>query len=200
MEVGSMDLDLDPSRGSDPTAGIFHDSPPWSRRLRLAASAWLVLHLGAIIIAPAAVGPSSELIQSAWDLFQPYIQVLYLNHGYHFFAPEPGESTLLSYEAERPDGTVVRGRLPDRATSPRLLYHRYFMLTEHMKDASEELTALWHRSYADQIGRETGASVVRLTKQTHLLSGMERIREGGTLDDPESYEDEPLGEFPCEGD
>ncbi len=171
----------------------------WKRRLRWAVNAWLVFHLGAIIIAPAAVGPSSELVHSAWDIFQPYIQTLYLNHGYHFFAPEPEESTLLSYQAERPDGTVVRGRLPDPATSPRLLYHRYFMLTEHMKDAPEELTELWHRSYAEQIGRETGASTVKLTRQTHLLSSMERIREGGKLDDPESFEDEPLGEFPCEG-
>ncbi|MFO0892598.1 MAG: hypothetical protein U0790_26080 [Isosphaeraceae bacterium] len=171
----------------------------WSRRFRWAVSAWLAFHLAAIIIAPAAVGPSSELVHSAWDLFQPYIQILYLNHGYHFFAPEPQESTLVAYEAERPDGTVVRGRLPDRATTPRLLYHRYFMLTEHMNDAPEELAGLWHRSYAEQIGRETGASEVRLIKQTHLLSSMERIREGGRLDDPESFEDEPLGDFPCEG-
>jgi hypothetical protein len=162
-------------------------------------SAWLVFHLGAIIIAPAAVGPSSELVQSAWDLFHPYIQILYLNHGYHFFAPEPEESTLLAYEAVRPDGEVVRGRVPDRATSPRLLYHRYFMLTEHMKDAPEELAELWHRSYAEQIGRETGASSVRLTQQTHLLPSMERIRDGGRLDDPASYEDQPLGDFPCDG-
>ena len=37
---------------------------------------------------------------------------MYLNHGYHFFAPEPTESTLLSFQAERPDGTVVNGQHP----------------------------------------------------------------------------------------
>ena len=118
---------------------------------------WLVFHLAAIIIAPAAVGPSSELVHAAWDCFQPYLELLYLNHGYHFFAPEPEESTLLSYEAERPDGTVVRGRIPDPAIGPRLLYHRYFMLTEHMRNAPDELRDLWHRSYAEQIGRQYGA-------------------------------------------
>ena len=112
---------------------------PRRRYLRLAVNLWLVFHLAAIIIAPAAVGPASDLVLAAWDQFQPYLEVLYLNHGYHFFAPEPEESTLLVFEAERADGTVVRGRIPDRATQPRLLYHRYFMLTEHMKDASEEL-------------------------------------------------------------
>jgi hypothetical protein len=169
------------------------------RYLRWVISAWLIFHLTAIVVAPLAVGPTSDLVQSAWDLFQPYIQILYLNHGYHFFAPEPEESTLLAYEAERPDGSVVRGRLPDRSIAPRLLYHRYFMLTEHMRDATEELQALWQDSYAQQIGRETGAKLVRLTGQSHLLPSMERVREGGRLNDPESYEDHPLGEFTCDG-
>ena len=166
--------------------------------MRWVISVWLVFHLAAIIIAPAAVGPSSELVHAAWDFFQPYLEILYLNHGYHFFAPEPEESTLLSYEAERPDGTVIRGRHPRPGLSPRLLYHRYFMLTEHMRDAPEELRDLWHRSYAEQIGREYGASRVSLIQQTHLLPTRERIREGGRLSDPESYEDQPLGDFPCD--
>ena len=126
------------------------------------------------------------------------MEILYLNHGFHFFAPEPEESTLLSYEAERPDGTVIRGRIPDPAVSPRLLYHRYFMLTEHMRNAPEDLQDLWHRSYAAQIGRQYGASRVSLVRQTHLLSTRERIREGGRLSDPESYEDHPLGDFRCD--
>jgi hypothetical protein len=167
--------------------------------LRLAVNLWLVFHLAAIIIAPAAVGPASDLVLSAWDQFQPYLEVLYLNHGYHFFAPEPEESTLLVFEAERADGTVVRGRIPDRSTQPRLLYHRYFMLTEHMNDASEELRPIWYESYAQHIGRQYGAVKVRLIKQTHLLPTRERILEGGRLSDPESYEDETLGEFPCDG-
>lgn len=195
-----MGLNLDLGSESDVDADASGAS--WWRRSRIvrwAVNAWLMLHLGALLIAPSAVGPSSDLIHSAWDLFQPYIQVLYLNHGYHFFAPEPGESTLLAYEAERADGTVIRGRLPDRSTSPRLLYHRYFMLTEHMRDAPEELAGLWYKSYAEQIGRETGASLVRLTQQTHLLPSMERIRAGGRLNDPEGYEDQPLGEFRCDG-
>jgi hypothetical protein len=180
---------------------LSQDTLPRSRRryLRLAVNLWLVFHLAAIIIAPAAVGPASDLVLAAWDRFQPYLEVLYLNHGYHFFAPEPEESTLLVFEAERADGTVVRGRIPDRETQPRLLYHRYFMLTEHMKDASEELRPIWYESYAQHIGRQYGATRVRLIKQTHLLPTRERILEGGRLSDPESYEDQPLGEFPCDG-
>ena len=171
--------------------------PGLSRPLRWAISVWLVWHLGAIIIAPSAVGPSSDLVHAAWDFFGPYVELLYLNHGYHFFAPEPEESTLVAYEAERPDGTIIRGRVPDRAISPRLLYHRYFMLTEHMRDAPKEFRELWYRSYADQIGRQYGASRVALIRQTHFLPTRERILQGGRLTDPEGYEDQPLGDFSC---
>ena len=173
---------------------------PGRRPLRWALNSWLVFHLAAIIIAPASVSPSSELIHSAWDLVHPYLQILYLNHGNQFFAPEPSESTLLAFEAERDDGTVIRGRIPDRTTWPRLLYHRHFMLTEHMTDAPAELQPLWHESYARQLGNQFGARRVRLTQQTHLLPSMERVRAGGRLDDPEGYEQQPLGVFRCDGD
>jgi hypothetical protein len=166
------------------------------RWLRRAVSLWLVFHVAAIIIAPAAVAPASELAREACRFFEPYLGVLYLDHGYHFFAPEPAESTLLAYVAEREDGTVVRGRIPDRKTQPRLLYHRYFMLTEHMNDAPEDLERLWHESYAEHIAREHGAARVTLIQQTHKLPTMERIREGARLDDPESYDERELGVFP----
>ena len=172
---------------------------PTQRFFRRLLSIWLLFHCAAIVIAPAAVSPSSDLVQEAWGWFQPYLQVLYLDHGYHFFAPEPAESTLLLYEAKRPDGTFVRGHIPDRSTQPRLLYHRYFMLTEHMNDAPEELANLWHESYAGHIGRKYGASEVTLFKQTHNLPTMERVRSGGRLTDQDSYEEESLGTFPCEG-
>jgi hypothetical protein len=182
-------LDADPGAAQASGRGF------WRR----AVNCWLVIHLAAMIIAPAAVAPSSEVIRRAWGVFQPYIEVLFLDHGYHFFAPEPAESTLLAFAAERADGTVVRGRIPDRRTQPRLLYHRYFMLTEHMNDAPEEVRQLWYDSYAQHIGRKFGAATVALFKQTHNLPTMERVREGGRLTDPESYEEEPLGTFRCDG-
>jgi hypothetical protein len=166
------------------------------RWLRGAVSLWLAFHLCAIIIAPAAVAPASELARDVCGFFQPYLGALYLDHGYHYFAPEPAESTLLAYVAEREDATLVRGRIPDRTTQPRLLYHRYFMLTEHMNDAPEDVERLWHESYAEHIAREHGARRVALIQQTHKLPSMERIRGGGRLDDLESYDERELGVFP----
>jgi hypothetical protein len=166
------------------------------RFVRWGVNLWLVSHLAAIVVAPA-VSPSSPLIQSVWNVFHSYLELLYLNNGYHFFAPEPGNSTLISYAAERPDGTVVRGRIPDPQTVPRLLYHRYFMLTEHTSDAPEELKQEWLESYAECIGQKYGATQVSLTGQIHVLPTMEMVRNGVRLDDPSSYQDEPLGVFQC---
>jgi hypothetical protein len=175
-------------------------SPPATgghRFLRLAVNAWLVLHVAAIIIAPAAISPSSDLVQAGWDMFQPYLQILDLNHGYHFFAPEPGDSTLLAFEAQRADGTVISGRIPNRSIVPRLLYHRHFMLTEQMKDAPAALQQEWVGSYAEHLCQKYGAARVKLTGQIHHLPTMEMVRAGMRLDDPSSYEDEDLGSFEC---
>ncbi len=168
------------------------------RVVKCAASLAIVYHLGAILSAPASAPPSSELMGSAWEFFSPYLQFLYLNHGHHFFAPEPSTSTLLSYTAEREDGTVVAGRIPSRDTIPRLLYHRHFMLTEHMNQAPDELRDVWYQSYAHHIGRKTGAVKVGLTKQTHMLPSIEDIRDGVRLNDPATYEEQPLGVFQCD--
>ena len=184
---------LSPRPGPDPAP-----RRPGARLLRWAVSVWLVFHLAAIIIAPASVGPSSELVRSAWGVFQPYLQFLYLNHGYHFFAPEPAESTLLAFVAERDDGTVVRGRIPDRTIRPRLLYHRYFMLTEHMTRRRRSSRSSGMSRTPKHIGHKYGATRVSLTQQTHNLPTMEMVRNGGRLDDPASYEEQPLGVFRCD--
>jgi hypothetical protein len=165
--------------------------------LRWAVNCWLVFHLAAIIIAPATVAPTSELIEATWSVFRPYLQLMYLNHGYHFFAPEPSESTLLSYQAERPDGTKVSGHIPTRQALPRLLYHRHFMLTEHLRDAPEALRQEMLESYAEHLCRTYGAARVELTGHLHNLPTREDVRNGIKLNNPESYESGSFGVFEC---
>jgi hypothetical protein len=170
------------------------------RVLRWAVNCWLVYHLAAIIIAPASVAPTSELINSTWRIFQPYLELLYLNHGYHFFAPEPAASTLISYEAERPDGTKVAGHFPSRKIQPRLLYHRHFMLTEHLhaaelREEPDELLQEWVKSYADHIRTKYGAVRVKLTGHVHGLPSREDVLGGVKLNDPASYESSEFGVF-----
>src|SRR5262249_14062429 len=167
------------------------------RILKSVVSLILVLHFSAIIIAAASVSPSSDLARSAWKLVQPYLELLYLNHGYHYFAPEPSQSTLLAFEAERADGSIVHGRIPDRSIKPRLLHHRHFMLTERMPTEPPELVDAWYASYARHLGHKFQAKRVGLTRVTHFLPTAEMVRGGVRLDDPRSYEEQPIRVFPC---
>jgi hypothetical protein len=117
---------------------------------------WLFLlpvavHLLAVFSEPFHFFSRSE-IQTAPDAallrtwLHPYSQWMYLDHGYFFFAPNPGPGHLLRIAAsddplpqvsdrrfdddEATSDAVVK-LLPDRRSQmPRLLYHRFFMLSE----------------------------------------------------------------------
>jgi hypothetical protein len=158
---------------------------------------WLVYHLAAIVLAPWSVPPASRLVQNSWRTVGAYDQILFLNHGYHYFAPEPGNSTLVAYVLEMPDGSLQTGRIPNRDIRPRLLYHRHFMLTESLAsdDLSPSVRTELIRAMARELCREHHAQRVTLSRVTHRLPSMEFVRAGGALDDPESYTEEPLGTF-----
>jgi hypothetical protein len=169
------------------------------RFVRWVASLWALLHFTAIVAAAASSGPTySGLVGGVWTCFRPYLQIFYLNHGYQFFAPEPAPSTLLDFEVEAADGTIVaRGRVPDSSLRPRLLYQRYLLLTEHIAVAPPMLQKHWYISYARHLCRRYGAAKVRLTRLTHYAPTMEMFKNGTPLDDPVNYREESLGTFSC---
>ncbi|MFO1008152.1 MAG: hypothetical protein U0929_19490 [Planctomycetaceae bacterium] len=160
-------------------------------------SLWLCYHFAGLIVSPASIPPSSQLVRNCWRYCGPYLQALYMNQGHHFFAPDPGASTLVSYMVERPDGTKVEGQIPNRAISPRLLYHRHFMLTESLAniDSNSRAYSLLVRSLARELCAENGGEAITLTRVTHLLPSPEWIRAGERIDDPSHYEQQPLGRF-----
>jgi hypothetical protein len=170
----------------------------WSRPTGFVlVNVWLVYHLAAIALAPWSVPPASRLIQNSWRAVRVYDQALFLNHGYHYFAPEPGDSALLGYVLEMPDGSLQTGRIPNRKMRPRLFYHRHFMLTESLAsdDFSPKVRSELVRAMASELCREHGARSVTLSRVSHQLPTMEFVRAGGALDDPEKYSEEPLGRF-----
>lgn len=118
-------------------------SAPW----QIAISVVVSLHLLAVFLPPLTMasrtaGGASPLAQPLYQAMLPYIDALYLNHGYFFFAPEPGPSHLVRYEADLGSGkSPIVGQLPDRTTQwPRLLYHRHFMMTETLTQFYEPLS------------------------------------------------------------
>lgn len=111
-----------------------------SRRTRFAISVLVIGHLWAVVGRPfefATQGPFGTS-PSASMFFQPvrgYSQFAYLDHGYAFFAPEPGPSHFFQAALKPPQGERFERKFPDLSDQwPRLLYHRHFMLAEFLND------------------------------------------------------------------
>lgn len=104
----------------------------WSASKRFWISLLILFHLFCVSLAPlAAVDPRPNLAVDMQRVLRPYSESLYLLHGYRFFAPEPGPSHVLRYQITQESGSVIEGQFPDREGHwPRLLYHRWFMLSE----------------------------------------------------------------------
>ena len=102
---------------------------------KAAISLALIFYLLLLFIGPLSNPVASEqLIRPIEKTVRPFERALFLGHGYRFFAPDPGPSHLVEYEITQNDGSVLKGRFPDRNDNetafPRLQYHRWFMLSE----------------------------------------------------------------------
>jgi len=104
-----------------PLASSATSLPRWAKVLLSVA---LAFHIAAVFIAPFAFasnsGPSpSPLADALFKVFRPYLGALFLDHGYFFFAPNPGPSHLVDYKVEFDDGRPPRtgrcGRRADRS-------------------------------------------------------------------------------------
>lgn len=189
-------------------------------------SGLLVLHLLAIVAepfqfftrSPRGTSPAADVIRNG---LSPYVEFAYLNHGYFFFAPEPGPSHLLECKLKFEDGREAKLRFPDLdAQWPRLLYHRHFMLAEFLHqlhvpspptDASmdPQLFRDWKRdrqrferirdSMSEHLKQRYGAMKVEITRLEHRLPSSDEVLERGLpLDAPELYvplPDEPVESF-----
>ncbi len=113
----------------------------WSRTARRVASAALLFHLAAVLYTPLTLGGGYPALLGPWTWFRDYATLLFLDHGYRFFAPEPGPTHTLKLVIGR--GELTRSiRLPDRdGVWPRLLYHRWFMLGESLSSAADAAVA-----------------------------------------------------------
>ncbi len=158
------------------------------------------------------------LAQEVSQLLLPYQVGAYLNHGYRFFAPDPGPSHIVRYEITMPDGSQKVGRIPDPDQHwPRLLYHRHFMMTESLFSnhsrinndppldlmnelereqwsfnnlRAQNLTRLMSQGIANQLLNQYDGERVQLYLQRHEIPFPAAIQRGELeLDDPSLYVD-----------
>lgn len=144
----------------------------WSGTRRTIASVLLLVYLAIVLVGPLS-NPVASPHFSAPIAVQvaPIHRLLFLGHGYRFFAPDPGPSHRLIYRGIRADGSEFDGHFPDRKNNwPRLLYHRWFMLSETMfnetflKPTAQQLEEQ-NKEYDREIARYRAAGKLDLCEQ-----------------------------------
>lgn len=201
---------------------------PLSARVRALLSLVISLHILAVFVTPFTFNSSpapgraaaSPVGVTLINWFEPYIDALFLRHGYAFFAPNPGPAHLFRARLEFDDGREpLTLTFPDRHVQrPRLLYHRHFMLAERLIDGYVEARAprdvvddpvqlaAWRASrdayvdYYDQLRQsyiahlkhQHGANRVTLTRLEHqILLPEEIVEQRRDMKDEQLYEVHP---------
>ncbi len=68
---------------------------------RVVASLIILFHFGGILTAVTSPQPGPWLSNYLWtNLYRPYLQFMYTNNAYHFYAPEPGPAPMLWFLVE----------------------------------------------------------------------------------------------------
>ncbi len=237
---------LSPTLAQPPEGNPVTCSRPWARVMMILVA----LHALAVLAEPLRFFSQSD-VQAAPEFLAlrritaPYSEWLYLDHGYFFFAPNPGPSHLVGARIVSPppiavpslsvgvDPTRVDMKsiapdvmnpdamnldavnlddfadvFPDRRRQwPRLLYHRYFMLSEFYynrfapPELPEELRddaplmARWRKdrrfyeslrdSIASSLAHRHGVEKIELARiERELFSPEQVIFDGWGIDDP----------------
>lgn len=160
---------------SEPCDG---QTSPWSARARTVASILILGYLFVVVMGPVAnpVG-SQHLTKPIGQFLLPVQNALFTGHGYRFFGPDPGPSHSLLYKVKKSNGVVIEGRFPNRNDSqqwPRLIYHRWFMLSERVYE--EHVLTLDEESHLATLA-ELDRRVEQLRKSGGAKHADELLRE-----------------------
>jgi hypothetical protein len=92
----------------------------------------ILFHFGGICTAALTVAPSPWIALYVWTyVYRPYLEFMYLNNAYHFYAPEPGPPTMMWFYVKYEDGTGQWRKIPQRQDYPLAVeYQRRLSLTE----------------------------------------------------------------------
>lgn len=112
------------------------DAIAWSAGARTGATIALLAFIGIVLLGPLSNPIASEHLTGPLARWvRPVHQALYLGHGYRFFGPDPGPGHRVVYRIENEAGEIEEFHFPDRQRHrPRLMYHRWFMLSETLWD------------------------------------------------------------------
>lgn len=133
-------------------------------------SVMLLFHFTGIFMATTSPPPTPWVTHQVFqNIYNPYLQFVYLRNAYHFYSPEPGPASVLVFVLKTETGTNEAGEpqykydwvvLPKRPADLRdplgLGYYRRLSLTEQLARGSPGLTVptdqfekteMWYRRY-----------------------------------------------------
>ena len=189
------------------------------RKWQFIISLLLVVHVAAIFMPPfmlqaSGSGGASPIGAMVMNTLRPYIDIAFLNHGYAFFAPDPGPAHLVRARIEFDDDREpIEETFPNLDEQwPRLLYHRHFMLSEQLNaqyqppqlppeiSQEPELAEQWQtarrmyelkwRSFKEHLEAKHDAPYVTLTRVEHRMIDVFEVGEQNKkLDAPDTFYD-----------
>ncbi|MEM6798339.1 MAG: hypothetical protein AAF589_02390 [Planctomycetota bacterium] len=180
-----------------PKAPAPKERPPkpagWSFWVRVAVSVVVLWHMAVVFLSPLSVPPTSTLVGSIAQ--SPYMRwysdPLYLNHGYHFFGPDPPMGgQLIRYQVFGESGQVIeQGEFPSlKEQWPRLWYHRHMMLADQTSIVAvygdpDRDKQLMLQAYARHLLRKHGGVEARVENLFH-----ESLWPDDVLSDADPYD------------
>ncbi len=177
------------SRGHSEALGSSDGEMPasWPGWARVAVSAGLLFHFGAVLAGALGVPPSSLLEQSIAEFYTPYHELMDLGYSYRYYAeppPTPVVTAKLEFGDGRPAETI---RLPGREwRGPRMRHQRQLALANSLFNAvleAKERTGDASKSrlvwaYARHLcSTRPHCRSVTLHLQQHLIPEWELVRD-----------------------
>ena len=119
-----------------------------------------------------------------------YANLVFVNHGYNFFSPDPTASHLIKYYFyNNANEKIAEGRFPDRREQwPRLFYHRHMMLVEQSRDPAVAGIG-WENAIAEHLIEKHDGDWAKLTMVRHHLLTPQQVKDGMRIDAPSTYEE-----------
>ncbi len=164
--------------------------------VRWLLSALVIWHVFVVFISPFAVQPASKLVTDIATSVgvRWYTDSLYLNHGYHFFGPEPPINQVVRYSVTDEAGTVIaEGEFPNKEQQrPRLFYHRHMMLADQAAPGPpdidpEQWLRLSLRAYGRHLLRVHEGDRVRVDCVRHVLLYPSQVLDGVDPNTPDKF-------------
>ncbi|MCP4773961.1 MAG: hypothetical protein GY880_06965 [Planctomycetaceae bacterium] len=161
----------------EPSAPSATTDPPlqWKPVARTIATVAILIYLFVVVIGPLSNPIASKYFSDPIARrLAPLHRILFLGHGYRFFGPDPGPTHRLVFRGIKNDGSKFEGFFPDRQNQqPRLLYHRWFMLSEtlfveHASQADPNFLKNRQRDYEQQAARLASENRTNQLRQLKL--------------------------------